>query len=395
MQFKVIASNLGLLEEKFAKLNKKAEKYGNEPLSLQVLNTFEERDIEWATIEVTGCTPLIGKNKLIGVIAKLEDGTNIVKCVPGQELPEEFRESEFTRCDHCHINRFRKEVVIVQDETGKYIQLGKTCLKDYLGISLENLVDRFTWVYSECENAGNEDEEYGPSIESTVNPLYYLQKVATCVRKMGYVSSKAAYDDPDITATKTHAWDIAVKHWNRDVRDFIKYRELYTEQDDINLAENAFNWASSSQENGDFWYNVKAILRQERISYKNIGFIACLITMYQRHIQAINNKVPSNSQYIGDPKVKGRLEREVTCVFSKEIESNFGFKTLYKFLTKDGCALTWFCTGKGDFRVNQEYNIAFSVKGHQEFNGEKQTIITRVKDETEKLNLRNMLSEIS
>lgn len=382
MQFTILACLQDALQEKFDSLNKKCEKYGNPKLSFVVDSIFEEDNQEWAKITVSGCIPMVEKCQLVGVISKLDDGTNSIQNVPGQEIPVEFRTNDFF-CDHCKINRYRKEVVIVKNENGEYKQLGKTCLKDYLGIDLENLVNQFTWIYELMEEA--KDEENWPREILVVSPQFFVERVAVCIRKLGYTSSKAAWDNPELTPTKSDAWTVCFP--NSFSMKFIEKHELYVTQEDIELAKKAIDWAINLEGKNDFEYNTKNVAKQKSVGYKHIGYLAAIVPCYQKFIgveqEKLAKKDKPESNWVGSEKE--RLEDTVTCVFTKVIENEFdmygnGIKTLVKFVTKDGNCLTWFASGEVDFNIGEEYTIKFTVKKHDMYNGDKQTMVNRVKN---------------
>lgn len=386
MQFTILNCLQNALQEKFDKLNKKCEKYGNLKLSFVVDSIFEEDNQEWAKITVSGCVPMVEKCQLVGAISKLDDGTNSIQNVPGQEIPVEFRTNEFF-CNHCNTNRYRKEVVIVKNEHGEYKQLGKQCLRDYLGIDLENLVNQFTWLYELIQEA--KDSENYPREILVVSPQFFVERVATCVRKLGYTSSKAAWDNPELTPTKSDAWTVCFP--NSFSMKFIEKHELYVSQEDIELAKNAIEWATNLEGKTDFEYNTKNVASQKYVGYKHIGYLASIVPCYQKFLGIEQEKLAKKdkaSNWVGSKKE--RLEDIVTCVFTKVIENEFDsygntIKTLVKFVTDAGNCLTWWASGEVDYNIGEKYIIKFTVKDHQIYNNSKQTVVSRVKVIAEKV----------
>lgn len=367
MKFEILASLQNNLNEVFEKLNHKCREYGNEELSYVILQSFERYGKFWLEIEVSGCSPKIGNYELVSVISKLDDGSNMIYNVPGNSTPEIFRSTEFY-CDHCKVNRYRKDVVIVKNELGEYKQLGKTCLKDYLGISLENLVRRFTYIFEAIQSLNN--DENLPREELCVNTRFYLNKVATCIRVLGFVSTKQSNEE-NIVSTKSNAWELCFPRYSTD--KFIRDYNLYTSKDDKELVEKALSWLNTNTDNSDFIYNLKNIVRQDYSSYRNIGFLAALIPCY---IRATAPKV-SESNFIGN--IGEKIDLSATCVKITPIESYYGIKKLHNFIDEAGNLITWFCTGRSNFELNQKYHIKFTVKNHEVFRDKKQTLVTRVK----------------
>jgi hypothetical protein len=368
MQFTILFQNLEALSEKFEKLNQKCLKYGNEQLSYIPGDIFTENGKDYINIEVSGMVPVIGDYKLISVISKLEDGTNLICTIPGEELPVQFRENQFF-CDHCQTNRYRKEVVIVRDTQGKYVQLGKTCLKDYLGESLENLVNKFSYINELITEAN--DENFCGSGPVTITAIKYLEYVALAVRKIGYIKS----DSEDRKPTKYMALDLYYPR--RDTYKLIRELDLYVTDEDKKMASDALDYVKTIDNSSEYYYNLKAIVSQKFNTTKHIGFLASIIPVYQKHlgiIEASKNKLVS--EFVGNPK--DRLISKAKVVFTKEIDGNYGLKTLVKFVTDKGENLTWFASGSTEFKIGKEYDIKFTVKKHEMYNNEKQTMVNRV-----------------
>jgi len=377
MLFTILAQFKDLLQSEFDKLNKKCIKYGNPELSFSILKFYEENGLEKLDIEVSGCVPKIGNYQLVSVISKLPDGTNLINSVPGEETPVEFRNSEFY-CDHCNTNRYRKEVVIVR-EGDKYIQLGKQCLKDYLGVSLENLVSQFSYIYELMENCNS--EEYGPREEKVCSIEYFLQRVSVVVRKIGYVSSKAAWDDPGLIPTKSTAWQVTFPDYF--TQKFIQEKELYVEDSDKELAVKAMEWAKNLDGKSDFENNIKNIVNQPYVTYKQIGYISAIIPCYQKALSVELEKANTvQSEFIGE--IKKRIDIPIQCTFKKEFETDYGLKTMVRF-NSNGNVLVWFASGEVDFKIGENYLVKATIIEHQVYNDTRQTIVNRVKVIAEKV----------
>lgn len=367
MKFEILASLQNNLNEVFEKLNRKCRKYGNEELSYVVLRSFEKDYKFWLEIEVSGCTPKIGNYELVSVISKLADGTNIVYNVPGNSTPEQFRSTDFY-CDHCQTNRYRKEVVIVKDENGNYIQLGKTCLRDYLSVSLENLVHRFTYIYEVIQSLSNDDNY--PREELVANTKFFLERAAICIRKLGFVSAKKASEE-NVLPTKSLAWELCFPKYSTE--RFMRENDLYLNESDVENVRKSIEWLESNTDNSDFIYNLKSIVKQDYTTYRNIGFLAALIPSY---LKATTPKT-NNSDFIGN--IGEKLDIVATCVTITLVETYYGVTRLHKFVDENGNNITWFSSGNAEFDINQKYHIKFTVKKHDLYKNQKQTLVTRVK----------------
>ena len=82
-------------------------------------------------IEISDFNPIIINGwELVGVIKNditLSYNHKYMKHINPKEI-------DFSRCDHCHINRERNEIwILVKDS--KIMYVGSTCVKDFTGIS--------------------------------------------------------------------------------------------------------------------------------------------------------------------------------------------------------------------------------------------------------------------
>ncbi len=370
MLFTILSCNIPFLQEKFDKLNVKASKYSTELLSYTIVRTFEEkisgRIEKYTEIKVSGVAPTVGNYKLVGVISKLDD-INIVHSVPGEEIPVEYRTTTFS-CDHCHIERYRKEVVIVRDGTS-YKQLGKTCLKDYLGVDVEQIVNRFMWISELIESA--KSYEFSSRQEYFVSPRDYLAYVNLCVRKLGYLKTS----DWEKTPTKTDAFNIMFP--NKQLMEFIDNRQLYIEDQDFEAAEKAITFANSMTGTNDFVYNVKNIINKESIGFRYCGYLAAIIPMMWKAENESKNKQGKESNWVGE--IKERIEFVGKLIFQKEIDSSFGLSSLYNFVDSNGNIYTWFSSSDKELETGKEYNVTGTIKSHVSYKDIKQNNITRAK----------------
>ena len=104
-------------------------------------------------------------------------------------------------CDHCGVNRQRKSVVIVENAKGERKQVGKSCVKDYLGNTLA-----LSW-FKDSGDVFEEFEGYsgfGSPLEQVIEVL----AVAACVvRTRGWVSrTNAPIIDKTATADLVDFW---------------------------------------------------------------------------------------------------------------------------------------------------------------------------------------------
>lgn len=131
----------------------------------------------------------------------------------------------------------------------------------------------------------------------------------------------------------------------------------------------------------DYEWNLVVALSQETVDHKLAGIAASLIPYFIRDVERktlreIEMKKVGDSKFFGEVgvRVKGLV---VTLLRERTTEGQFGTTFIYKFVTADGNACTWFSSGNAGLKVGQEYMIDAGVKAHKEYNGVKETTLTR------------------
>ena len=89
---------------------------------------------------------------------------------------------------------------------------------------------------------------------------------------------------------------------------------------------------------------------------------------------------PSASQWVGSAgdHIKGL---EVTLKRKGSFSGRYGLTNIYTFEDKEGNIYTWFTTVLLSEEVNDIFKIKGTIKGHDEYKGIPQTVLTRVKVE--------------
>ena len=89
-----------------------------------------------------------------------------------------------------------------------------------------------------------------------------------------------------------------------------------------------------------------------------------------------NDPVPA-SEYVGE--IKDRLTLTVTLVRKGGYEGCYGHSNIYTFQDENESVFTWFSSVYIDKEIGDTFSIVGTVKDHKEYNGVKQTVLTRCK----------------
>lgn len=383
--FNIPEANYKKFEAAIAKLSKKAEKLTGEGIE-PVVFSYHMKDIgKGQQIKVYEVLLGHASPKLNGweFIARVDHANkelgNIVRAIPGKatEVPEKYRNTGCL-CEHCNVNRFRRDTFIVKHEDGTVKQVGRTCLKDFLGHESSEKIAKMAELLGYAAEAGRGFQNYQGDDRRYLNLETFLAHVAVVSRHVGYVPRSKAEE-----LGKTATADLALTN----LFDQGTYHKHYTVEDaDITLAQEAIEWAQNLGEDGaelnEYQHNIKVLSSAGVIEFRSIGYAASIVGTFAREKQrALHaNQLPTAkyvSQYVG--KEKDKIEFEGTLIKQSSYETANGAGVRIAFKDKIGNDFVWF-TGNGfDIDDGAAVKVTGTVKTHNEFKGHKQTILTRCK----------------
>jgi hypothetical protein len=316
----------------------------------------------------------LGNYEVIAVLehnAIQDSNENLIHVIKeGVTIPLQYRTVK-SICEHCNNNRQRNKTVLLQDNTGNIKQVGTTCIKEYTGIDgidiINNYIDIHDIILEELQADYEKIGSY-PRYEKTID---YLASCIQLITESGYNKE----------TTKYKAWEIA----GTDRQDK-KYFDTATKV--IEYFKN-----STFTESQDFLNNIKLYLSQEYT--KMSGFVAYAYIAYQKQIEYEQKKQAENenkkpSEFIG--KIGDKIEIELTLKKRIAYETNYtyygGTSYIYIFEDNKGNTYKWNSSNFLEKIVNSEciainendsLKLKGSIKAHEEYKEQKQTVLTRCK----------------
>lgn len=406
--YRVKLEHIEWLEAEIEQLNKQAVKLGCQPARLHYHSeetetgknpvTGIEYTITYKVISVEGEAPKFAGWKLLAAIEPQESGENFVSCVPGETVPVEYRTTGL-HCDHCGASRRRKEIFVLGNEDGRFAQIGRNCLRDFLGgKSPEGILACAAWGFAVADAAGQAegDEFFGGGGcgggETGYNLEEFVKTAAAVIRKLGWVSRSAVASfefggGPAPTANVVE-WLLTPPRTDkerREVQKFIDKHDFKLEERDEKLAIDALAWGNAlPTDQGDYLFNLGVACRLGFVRRKTVGIVASLIAAYQRHldreaelrVQQQQNKKRIHLGFVGE---RCGFE-QVTIKSIRSFDSDFGVRTMIRFEDASGSVLVWWKSGDTDWEEGQTLDITGTVKKHEDWKGIPQTILQRVKE---------------
>lgn len=387
--YPVPAHRVRMFEERFAALVRRAVKLGCEVPSYTIGEVVtEERRVqdldgetfieyvEFVPVAVSGASVRFGGWTFLAVV-DYETSVPTFRKTPSAgdaDLPLRFR-SMGPVCEHCRASRQRKETFIVAHEDGRILQVGRQCIKDFLGGNTPDNVAALAAFESDV-HAACSGEDGGFMGEPPFMPEVgaYLSWVVRAANAWGWVSRSAASDFGGKQATATVAAE-SMRAYIKACKEGRADRAAKPNEADKARAAEILAWARSLGDGsdrplGDYQHNLRAVCSLGRVGYKQFGIAASAVSAFDR--EAARRRSVLN-EHVGT--VGGKLEG--VRVFVDKVlgtDSAYGASIV---LMRDtvGHQFKWFTANVPD--TGKEYTMKATVKAHSHWNGVLQTIVTR------------------
>lgn len=304
---------------------------------------------------------------LVGVIDHTTEAGIILRSAPGETIPASYREAA-NRCDHCQTTRKRNETFVVRHDSGDLKQVGRNCLRDFLGTDATAFAELATLV-RDLARAVSDAGARGSNSGHYLSTREYLEWTACAIRLGGWVSRGMAYEDGSISTADETLNLMASKE-----RD----KPTPTPADTAN-AEAALAWAAAlSGSLSDYEHNIKVVAQSDALNEKNVGLAASIVAVYLRNRERdmLRKHAAATSAHFGE--VKKRAVYTLTLNGVRAFEGNYGPTYLHTFTDAGGNVAKWFGSRELDAEIGTPRTVKATVKAHDEYKGVKQTVLTRV-----------------
>jgi hypothetical protein len=327
-------------------------------------------------------------------LASLEHGSekgNNIRYVPGKEDPrvKSFANASNKNCDFCHSNRDRNNTYIIKHiVSGELKQVGGQCLQKHIGDNARKLakfafhMDAFVGGLSDDEGSGGTRGKRG--LEATDVQSAVAAAIAT-IEKYGFVRASGRDENDYRTSTVSI---VSAGLFHHGSPEFIKeYKDILAKiqnltADDLKKADDVIDWFNALPDDAkesSYMISLESTINSDMVTPRSMGLIVSLPAVYYRATAADKpkaDKIPSN--WVGNPG--GKLEpTEITVVHTGFHDNQYGTVQLVKMKDDKGNMYTWWNSSKMEMKNDMRYVITGTVKGHDEYKGDKITTLIRVK----------------
>lgn len=399
--FEIPVQRVAELQERIAKLNKKADKLGTPHIDLIV--TDQTREIVMSvggtmslrmgtkfsytvrTVYLRGETPKINGWEFLSVVMHRPAGNEFINVTDTAADLSSFVYTD-KHCDHCLKNRVRNATFLVRHDDGQIKQVGSTCLTDYTGVKspqahakqMENIYNLFR------ELRGG----WGSTAGRTTKKFFLSEWVAFVnmqIREDGrYMSRNYVYDNGGITTGEAAKATIIAASENPNAK-------VPTDAD-YDAADKCIEWVRSDEgrkvceDMGDYGINLLAACKSDdgdAVAENVMNIIAPLPAIYARaEAKKAQEAVQTTQEYNG--QIKDRLLLSLTITkLSREIAGDYG---AFAYVTMQDAQGRWYkasmnCKVTRNLTVGQTIALTGTVtkQAVDTFTGNKTTTLNRCK----------------
>ena len=396
-EYTISFSRFDQFDEGLSKVNKLAHKLG-----VPILRIESKTKVIIGKDKDTGAPKFGWKIKLQGepvrlngweFLASLEHGPNgnNIRYVPGKE---DIRVKQYANasnsCDFCNSARDRNNTYIVRNiETGELKQVGGQCLQKYIGDDARKLakfafhMDEFVGGLTMDDSDDDDGEPRGKRGIIATDAQTALAAAIIAIDMRGFIRSSSDDDSrvPTVRYVSCALFDQcgdAFYNNNQDVIDAIRDMDGAAKK----RADDIIAWFEALPDNAkesSYMVSLESTLHSDMVTPRSLGLVVSLPAVYFRaHNTATQTANKPVSQWQGTVGAK-IPETEVTVVHVGFHDTAYGVTQLVKMIDKAGNAYTWWNSSKNEYEKDQQLKIIGVVKKHEEYRGDKITVLTRVK----------------
>ena len=336
----------------------------------------------------------------LGLVQR-KDG--IVQCYFSESsLIKEYSKTDF-HCDHCKKHVHRNSVVVLEHENGERKVVGTSCVEEFtcglsgnlvaavadLSFALENDCERIAKMLDtqKCfdgDDVFDIDAEWSREMNEFLGRCgvqgYDVKKIVACAANI--ISCNGFKSSQDDEAT-----------WKSIPECYDRYSKYVTKDDEAE-AQKAIDWINSMSEDeftqSSYLFNLHQITNDGYCTMRHFGLLASLIPSYKKsESKRIQSETKAISNYVGN--VGDKFSLSLTYIKTISYETQYGIGCFHFFRDNQGNIFKWSTQKVMEFYIKDDgyhtldygdtIKISGTIKEHDEYKNEKQTVITRCKYE--------------
>lgn len=312
------------------------------------------------------------------------DAAFVLRCAPGMEATDAERASLAAyACQHCNTTRTNRthSYLLRNASTGESIQVGKSCMADFLGCPV---VPSMLPTTESLEDSLSDARGEGPD---EFTPATVVATALAITDVTGYVSLDTATAH-NLFATSTLVKDALYGNAMQRAALLEEFPALATP--DVARANTMISALLAAEATSPYMANVHAALDAQAIGYRHVGIAASAVVAHAKMLetaQDVEERARAKAEreaanaaitYLGTEGEKVTVTGVVTR--AQIVHSTYGSSRMF-VIDCGAHVIKTFTTAKWSEDVDEKDTVTVTgtVKRHEEYEGVKQTVLTRCK----------------
>lgn len=326
-------------------------------------------------VTITGEPPRYQGWRFVAAVDSVEGGV-VLRYPPGAAASVSNDQVRPGECDHCHTKRDRRSTVLVaHDDTGQLLQVGGSCLKDFLG---HRLLPVFLTVDEVRDDLGR-GLGGRPRAWDTDSVLTYAW---AAVQAFGWTPASAE------GSGRTPTRDVVrlALAGGRGADDVLRHLAPHLEQAQAVAPQLRATLLAGLTATEGYEANLTAVLRGDAVDARQLGLAVSAIPAHdrllgQRRLEAARHEQAAVIEHVGAVGDKVTLSGTVTTALRVD---GFTYRSPAQVMLVVDCGtamakMTTTAAWAYQVKVGDPLTITGTVKAHTVWNGLNQTVLTRPK----------------
>lgn len=326
-------------------------------------------------VTITGEPPRYAGWRFVAAVDSVDGGT-VLRYPPGAEVTVANDRVRPGECDHCRTHRARRSTVLVaHEDTGQLLQVGRSCLKDFLGHSTLPVLLTLDDVTASLDRSHT-------SAATSWDTASVLAYAWAAVETFGWTPASAA----DFGRTPTRDVVRLALTGGRGADDIRTALAPHLAQATEQASQVRGELLASLISTAGYEANLTAVLRGDAVDARHLGLAVSAITAHQR-LQAdrqrdqARERAAATVDHVGAVGEKVTLSGTVTTALRVD---GYTYRSPDQVMLVVDCGtavakMTTTAAWAYQVKVGDPLTVTGTVKAHSQWQGIRQTVLTRPK----------------
>lgn len=364
------------LKQHVAKINTRAQKRGFtgciDLKGVQRTVTNAKTNLLEVVFDATlsGEAPSYNGWKFLAAVDSVADEF-VLRAAPGEDTSVINRKVlQHGYCGHCQIKRpNRVHTYLVQNsEYNTVMQVGSTCIKDFLGWTVSP-------VFLDEDSIAKKITDFLDSFHSSASysPQSIIRIADAVVSLYGWTSSSGTIPTRNLVSSFLYGTSAGDGELQKEISSRLAATEDHSQEIIDTLC-------AQLPANTEYGQNLLACLKADYVEPKHLGLVVSAVPAFHKLTAEPAEKVlPVEYRYAGDLDEKVTVTGAVSLI--RYVDGFYGQGSALIVIKNESTSVKMFTTASWADHVveGEDITVTGVVKAHEEFNGEKQTLLRRPK----------------